>query len=190
MSNSAALIALGRAGVVVPLGAAEPMPSSSSSSSSSSGSSSSSSASAGRGPPSQGGHGGRHSRQRGRHESGSSTRRRSRSPPRRSRSPPPHHRRRYGSPSYRGHDERHSRGGQRSRSRSRSRSSGRRRRRPEPPRPRRPTQHKLFVGGLSWTTDDAQLQDAFAVYGEVSEAKVWSRWYRCCLLPARCVVVP
>ena len=31
---------------------------------------------------------------------------------------------------------------------------------------------KLFVGGLSWGTDDHGLSDAFAQYGEVTEAKV------------------
>lgn len=31
---------------------------------------------------------------------------------------------------------------------------------------------KLFVGGLSWNTGDADLRDAFAAHGEVSEAKV------------------
>ena len=31
---------------------------------------------------------------------------------------------------------------------------------------------KLFVGGLSWGTDDAGFHDAFAPYGEVLEAKV------------------
>lgn len=31
---------------------------------------------------------------------------------------------------------------------------------------------KLFVGGLSWGTDDARFHDAFAQYGEVTEAKV------------------
>lgn len=31
---------------------------------------------------------------------------------------------------------------------------------------------KLFVGGLSWNTDDAGLRDAFEQYGEVTEAKV------------------
>jgi RNA recognition motif-containing protein len=31
---------------------------------------------------------------------------------------------------------------------------------------------KLFVGGLSWETTDAGLRDAFASYGEITEAKV------------------
>src|SRR5512136_78508 len=31
---------------------------------------------------------------------------------------------------------------------------------------------KLFVGGLSWDTTDDGLRQAFAVHGEVSEAKV------------------
>lgn len=31
---------------------------------------------------------------------------------------------------------------------------------------------KLFVGGLSWGTDDAMFQDAFARFGELTEAKV------------------
>ena len=31
---------------------------------------------------------------------------------------------------------------------------------------------KLFVGSLSWNTDDSGLQQAFAVFGEISEAKV------------------
>lgn len=31
---------------------------------------------------------------------------------------------------------------------------------------------KLFVGGLSWGTDDQKLNDAFATYGVVTEAKV------------------
>jgi RNA recognition motif-containing protein len=31
---------------------------------------------------------------------------------------------------------------------------------------------KLFVGSLSWDTGDHQLRDAFAAYGEVSEAVV------------------
>ena len=31
---------------------------------------------------------------------------------------------------------------------------------------------KLFVGGLSWDTDDAGLQAAFEVHGDVTEAKV------------------
>ncbi|KAG8078865.1 hypothetical protein GUJ93_ZPchr0007g3266 [Zizania palustris] len=31
---------------------------------------------------------------------------------------------------------------------------------------------KLFVGGLSWGTDDQSLRDAFASFGEVTEARV------------------
>src|SRR5258708_8699727 len=31
---------------------------------------------------------------------------------------------------------------------------------------------KLFVGGLSWDTDDAALRAAFAPFGEITEAKV------------------
>ena len=31
---------------------------------------------------------------------------------------------------------------------------------------------KLFLGGLSWETTDADLKKAFSVYGEVTEAKV------------------
>lgn len=31
---------------------------------------------------------------------------------------------------------------------------------------------KLFVGGLSWDTDDQGLRNAFAQYGEVTDAKV------------------
>jgi len=31
---------------------------------------------------------------------------------------------------------------------------------------------KLFVGGLSWGTDDESLREAFAVHGEVTDAKV------------------
>ena len=31
---------------------------------------------------------------------------------------------------------------------------------------------KLFVGGLSWNTDDDGLRDAFAQYGQVTDAKV------------------
>ena len=31
---------------------------------------------------------------------------------------------------------------------------------------------KLFVGGLSWNTDDAELRNAFEAHGEVTEAKV------------------
>ena len=33
---------------------------------------------------------------------------------------------------------------------------------------------KLFVGGLSWDTDDHSLRGAFEQFGEVSEAKVIS----------------
>jgi RNA recognition motif-containing protein len=32
--------------------------------------------------------------------------------------------------------------------------------------------NKLFVGGLSWNTDDSGLKDAFERFGEVVEAKV------------------
>ena len=32
--------------------------------------------------------------------------------------------------------------------------------------------NKLFVGGLSWGTDDAGLREAFEVHGTVDEAKV------------------
>ncbi|KAL6616606.1 hypothetical protein ACP70R_038876 [Stipagrostis hirtigluma subsp. patula] len=31
---------------------------------------------------------------------------------------------------------------------------------------------KLFVGGLSWNTNDQSLKDAFSSFGEVSEARV------------------
>jgi cold-inducible RNA-binding protein len=31
---------------------------------------------------------------------------------------------------------------------------------------------KLFVGGLSWAMTDADLRRAFALYGEITEAKV------------------
>jgi cold-inducible RNA-binding protein len=31
---------------------------------------------------------------------------------------------------------------------------------------------KLFVGGLSWDTNDEGLREAFAAYGEITEAKV------------------
>jgi RNA recognition motif-containing protein len=31
---------------------------------------------------------------------------------------------------------------------------------------------KLFVGGLSWDTTDEGLRQAFATYGEITEAKV------------------
>jgi RNA recognition motif-containing protein len=31
---------------------------------------------------------------------------------------------------------------------------------------------KLFVGGLAWKTDDASLQEAFASFGEILEARV------------------
>jgi len=31
---------------------------------------------------------------------------------------------------------------------------------------------KLFVGGLSWDTTDEGLRQAFAAYGEITEAKV------------------
>ena len=33
---------------------------------------------------------------------------------------------------------------------------------------------KLFVGNLSWNTDDHGLQEAFAPFGEITEAKVIS----------------
>ena len=33
---------------------------------------------------------------------------------------------------------------------------------------------KVFVGGLSWDTTDASLRKAFALYGEITEAKVIS----------------
>ncbi len=33
---------------------------------------------------------------------------------------------------------------------------------------------KLFVGGLSWSTTDARLKEAFEEYGEISEAVVIS----------------
>jgi len=32
--------------------------------------------------------------------------------------------------------------------------------------------NKLFVGGLAWATNDDSLRDAFAKFGEVTEAKV------------------
>ncbi len=32
--------------------------------------------------------------------------------------------------------------------------------------------NKLFVGGLSWDTDDNSLREAFLAHGDVSEAKV------------------
>jgi heterogeneous nuclear ribonucleoprotein A1/A3 len=32
--------------------------------------------------------------------------------------------------------------------------------------------NKLFVGGLSWNTNDELLRDAFSMHGEVIEAKV------------------
>lgn len=32
--------------------------------------------------------------------------------------------------------------------------------------------NKLFVGGLSWNTDDNGLREAFEAYGEVTDAKV------------------
>jgi RNA recognition motif-containing protein len=32
--------------------------------------------------------------------------------------------------------------------------------------------NKLFVGGLSWNTDDRLLKEAFAAHGEITEAKV------------------
>ena len=33
-------------------------------------------------------------------------------------------------------------------------------------------QNKLFVGNLSWNTDDQALQDAFSPYGEITSAHV------------------
>lgn len=33
-------------------------------------------------------------------------------------------------------------------------------------------QNKLFVGGLPWAVDDAELQEVFAPYGEVTSARV------------------
>lgn len=33
---------------------------------------------------------------------------------------------------------------------------------------------KIFVGGLSWGTDDAGLHEAFAPFGEITDAKVIS----------------
>ena len=32
--------------------------------------------------------------------------------------------------------------------------------------------NKLFVGGLSWDTTDASLNQAFAAFGDITEAKV------------------
>ena len=32
--------------------------------------------------------------------------------------------------------------------------------------------NKLFIGGLAWATDDARLNEAFAQYGDITEAKV------------------
>lgn len=32
--------------------------------------------------------------------------------------------------------------------------------------------NRVFVGGLSWNTTDEQLQETFALYGEVVEANV------------------
>ncbi|HJL15345.1 MAG TPA: RNA-binding protein [Sandaracinaceae bacterium LLY-WYZ-13_1] len=32
--------------------------------------------------------------------------------------------------------------------------------------------NKLFVGSLSWNTDDRGLEDAFARFGEITDAKV------------------
>lgn len=33
-------------------------------------------------------------------------------------------------------------------------------------------QNKLFVGGLPWAVDDAQLEEVFAPHGEVTSARV------------------
>ncbi|MBI2475414.1 RNA-binding protein [Candidatus Uhrbacteria bacterium] len=33
-------------------------------------------------------------------------------------------------------------------------------------------QNKLFVGSLPWATDDAQLQELFSQFGEVTSARV------------------
>lgn len=33
-------------------------------------------------------------------------------------------------------------------------------------------QNKLYVGNLSWNTDNASLEQAFGVFGEIEEAKV------------------
>ena len=33
-------------------------------------------------------------------------------------------------------------------------------------------QNKLYVGGLSWNTDNAGLEKAFSSFGEIEEAKV------------------
>lgn len=33
-------------------------------------------------------------------------------------------------------------------------------------------QNKLFVGGLPWAVDDAQLEELFAPHGEVTSARV------------------
>ncbi|PIR48023.1 RNA-binding protein [Candidatus Uhrbacteria bacterium CG10_big_fil_rev_8_21_14_0_10_50_16] len=33
-------------------------------------------------------------------------------------------------------------------------------------------QNKLFVGGLPWAVDDAQLEEIFAPHGEVTSARV------------------
>ncbi len=33
-------------------------------------------------------------------------------------------------------------------------------------------QNKLYVGGLSWNTDNAGLENAFSSFGEIEEAKV------------------
>ena len=32
--------------------------------------------------------------------------------------------------------------------------------------------NKIFVGGISWNTDDESLRDAFSQYGEVVDARV------------------
>lgn len=166
-------------------------PSSSSSSSSSSDSSSSSSSSdseeerskrrtapsrdaptSSRGHSRERGNGGSRRRSRSRERRRDTSRRRSRSPPRHrggSRSPPRQRRREGRSRSPRGQRLRRSRS--RDRSHSRGGSDGRGRGFDGPSRPRA-VQHKLFVGGLSFDTRDEGLRVAFAVFGEVCEAKV------------------
>ena len=34
------------------------------------------------------------------------------------------------------------------------------------------TEHRCFIGGLSWETTDRELEDAFRPYGNILEAKV------------------